>query len=313
MSKAGIRCIRLTAAMVAAGALTLAAPAAASTVVGAEHGNVVIPASWGHKAPVIDVTMTADGFALPDSVHAGFVTFRVGTPDATYHALQGVAVQPGHTLDEVIADFQLGLSDLRSENAEGHRNLLRDAVLIGGVVTSNYAPMSVTVPLEAGTYYFFDQNEIGVPGSAPPRVHTLSVHGNMKWEGMPEFSAVIGMGGHDGMAMFESPASMDANASVLIYNNADQLHEAVWRPVQPGTTDAYITDYYRAITENLPRLPSPYAGPTRGLQAMSPGRFAVLQLDVPPGEYALVCAVPDVVTGIAHTRNSGMFKVVTLT
>ena len=89
--------------------------------------------------------------------------------------------------------------------------------------------------------------------------------------------------GTNGMAMFESPASMPAKGSVLIYNNSDQVHEAVWRPVVPGTTQSYIDDYYRAINQNLPRLPSPYAGPTRGLQAMSPGRFAVLQMDTPPG------------------------------
>jgi hypothetical protein len=297
--------------LVAAGAVAFASPAAASTVVGAEHGNVVIPASWGDKAPVIDVTMTNAGFSLPDSVHAGFVTFRVGTPDPTYHALQGLSLKAGHTIDEVIADFQLGLSNDRAENALGSRNLLVHANLIGGVVTDAYAPLSVTVPLEAGTYYFFDQLEIGEPGTAPPRLHTLSVHGNMKWNGLPEFSSIIGLTGQ-GETMFEAPSSFDANGSTLIYNNADQVHEAVWRPAQPGTTDAYIDDYYYRINNGLPRLPSPYAGPTRGLAAMTPGRFAVLQMDMAPGLYVLVCAVPDTTTGIAHTRNGGMYKVVTL-
>jgi|GEM_PF-3363695 len=312
MSKAGIRSLRFAVLLVVAGTFAFNSPAVASTVVSAEHGTVVVPASRGHKAPVIDVVMTGDGFSLPDSVHAGFVTFRVSTPDPTYHALQGLSVTKGHTIEEVFADFQLGLSASRDQNAEGSRNLLRDAVLIGGIVTDAYAPMSVTVPLTAGTYYFFDQNEVGEPGTALPTAHVLKVHGNLKLDGLPGFSSLVGLTGQHGMTLFQSPASFDADGSVLIYNDSDQLHEAVWRPVQPGTTDAYITAYYNAITQNLPRLPSPYAGSTRGLASLSPGRFAVLRMDMPPGPYALVCAVPDVITGIAHTRNGGMFKVVTL-
>ena len=315
MSNAGKRSFRIAASLLAAGALTLGAPAAASTVVGAEHGKVVIPASWGKKAPVIDISMTTAGFDMPDAVHAGFVTFRVSSPESGYHALQGLSVTEGHTLEQVIADFQLGLSSDAAARAEGSRNLLAHATLIGGVVTTPEAPFSVTVPLEAGTYYFFDQNEIGAPGAPLPTVHALQVHGNAKWEGLPEFSSVIGMNashGDHGMPMFHAPASMAANGTTLIYNDSDQIHEAQWRTVKAGTTNAYLDEYYYALNNNLPRPPIPWTGPVRGLQAMSPGRFAVLQMNLPPGLNALVCLVPDIANGGSHAR-MGMRQIVTLT
>jgi len=311
MSIAGKRSFRLAASLAVAGALAFASPAAASTVVGAEHGNVVVPASWGKKAPVIDVTMTTAGFDLPDSVHAGFVTFRVGSPEDSYHAFQGLSVKPGSTLAQVIADFQLGGSTDPAQRAQGHRNLLVHATLIGGVVTTPEAPLSVTVPLDAGTYYFFDQNEIGALGSPPPAVHTLTAHGNAKWEGLPEFSSVIGLtmgGGATDMPMFNAPDSLDAHGATLIYNNSDELHEAVWVRVKDGTTDAYLDDYYNRINNNLPRIPAAWLSTQRGLQAMSPGRFAVLQLDLPPGLNALLCLIPGDETGFSHAR-AGMHKV----
>ena len=44
---------------------------------------------------------------------------------------------------------------------------------------------------------------------------------------------------------------------------------------------------------------------------MSPGQFAVFHLDLPPGQYALVCLVPDDRTGVPHSH-MGMHQVVTL-
>lgn len=313
MSIAGKRSVRLAASLVVAGALAFASPAAASTVVGAEHGKVVVPASWGKKAPVIDVTMTTDGFDLPDSVHAGFVTFRVGSPEDGYHALQGLSVKPGATLDQVITDFELGGSAIPAERAQGHRGLLEHATLIGGVVTTPLAPQSVTIPLDAGTYYFFDQNAIGPVGSPAPPVHTLTAHGNAKWEGMPAFSSVIGMSMSEGdMPMFNAPDSFDAHGATLIYNDSDELHEAVFVTVKPGTTTAYLDDYYNRINNGLPRIPAAWTSTQHGLQAMSPGRFAVLQLDLPTGLNALLCLIPSDETGISHAR-MGMHKVVNLT
>jgi hypothetical protein len=296
----------MTASVLAAGALALSSPGAASANPASHHA-----AGQGSRSTVISITMTAAGFTMPTSAHAGWVTFKVGSPDAGSHALQGLSVKKGHTLAEVLYDYALGISDDRMENAQGARNLLRDATLIGGVVTNPYAPISATVPLTAGTYYFFDLNEVGLPGTPPPRVHTLRVHGRMHWSGMPRFSSVVGMTMAGDMPMFDSPSSFDTDANILVYNNSDEIHEAVWRPAVAGTTDAFLNQYYADVDAGRPHAPAPWLDTSRGLQAMSPGRFAVLHLDAPDGLYALLCQVPDELTGIAHSH-LGMHRMVTL-
>jgi hypothetical protein len=311
MSRAGRRTFRTAAAILAVAALALSSPAAASAQKESEQGQVHLPGGFDGRAPVIPVTLSnASDFAFPESVHAGFVTFKVGSPDTTYHALQGIRVNPGHTLAQVLHDFELGLSDSRADNAQGAKQLVVDATLMGGVVTSSYAPMSVTMPMTPGTYYFFDQNDIG--GPVPVRIHTLKVTGKMRWSGMPGFSSIIGMTiNSEGMPAFVAPNNFDADGNILIYGQGDELHEAVFRSIKPGITDDYITQYYKDLDAGLPHAPSPWLDTQHGLQAMSPGQFAILHLDLPPGLYALVCLVPDDVTGLAHSH-MGMHQVVTL-
>ncbi len=311
MSRGRKRTLKATLGLVAVAVLAITTPAAAAPLHKSGQGKSGISASAGKQAPVIPIRITtADGFTAPKSVHAGFVTFKVSTPESSYHALQIVRLKPGHTLTQVLADFTLGLSDSRAQNAEGSRDLFRDATLMGGVVTSSFAPMSVTVPLTPGTYYLFDQNEVG--GATPVRVHTLKATGRMNWSGMPRFSSIIGMViTSDDMPAFSAPTDLKADGNILMYGQGDELHEAVFRPVLAGTTDAYITQYYKDLDAGLPHAPSPWTGIQHGLQAMSPGQFAVFHLDLPPGLYALVCLVPDDVTGIAHSH-MGMHQVVTL-
>jgi hypothetical protein len=310
MLQAGKRSFRIAASLLAAGALALSSPGTASAA-SAHHSASHPHAAHASKTQVISVTMTTAGFTMPSSIHAGYVTFKVGSPDAGSHGLQGLSVRKGHTLAQVIYDYQLGLSDDRMQNAEGARNLVRDAVLVGGVVTNSYAPISVTIPLAAGTYYFFDINEVALPGSPPPRMHKLRVHGAMNHGSLPRFDSVLGMIMTDDMPRFSAPSSFDTDRGILVYNNSDEIHEVVWRPVVAGTTDAFLTQYYADFDAGRPHAPAPWLDTSRGLQAMSPGRYAVLHVTMTDGLYALLCQVPDDKTGIAHSH-MGMHQIVTM-
>ena len=292
--------------MLAVAALAISSPAAAATASNARHGN-----EHGHTSLISVNITTTDGFSLPHSVHAGWVTFQVGTPESSYHALQVLRLKGHSTLSQVLADFTLGLSDSRADNARGSTQLVQDATLMGGVVTSSYAPQSVSIPMTPGTYYAFDQNEIG--GATPVRVHTLKVTGKMDWAGMPGFSSVVGMFINNmDMPQFAAPSSIQAKSNILMYGQGDELHEAVFRPILPNVDDAYITQYYKDLDAGLPHAPSPWTDIQHGLQAMSPGQFAVFHVNLPPGHYALVCLVPDDTTGIAHSH-MGMHHVLDLT
>jgi len=304
------RAFRIVLGGAALSMLALGAPAAAS---GVHPGQVNLPiSSWGHgRTQTYDITMsTAQEFSAPSRVTAGWVTFRVGSADSDYHGLEIARVNPGHTLDEVINDLQMGLGTDHAAEAQGARQLVRDGTLMGGVVTSSYAPMEATLPLTPGTYYMFDFAEFDQ--ATPVNVHTLRVVGHMNWAGMPAFDSVVGMYMDPaGMPAFAAPTDFSATGSFLVYGQGDELHEATFRPTKPGTTDQYISDFYTALDAGLPHGPSPWTDAQHGFNAMSPGQFAVFHLDLPPGDYALICYVPSDETGYPHSH-MGMHQMVTL-
>lgn len=298
------------AASIAAVALVGASPAAAA---GVHPGQVNLPvSSWGHRhIQTVNIRMsTAKEFTAPTKLHAGWVTFRVSAADNDYHGFDVMRVNPGHTLAEVLNDLQLGLSGDLNSQAIGARQLVRDGTLMGGVVPSPYGPMEATLPLTKGTYYMVDFAEFDTAN--PVKVHKLKVTGHMNWAGMPRFSSVVGMFmDTEGMPKFAAPTDFGAHSSFLVYGVGDELHEATFRPTQPGVTDQYITDFYNALDAGLPTPPSPWTDAQHGFNAMSPGQFAVFHLNLPPGSYALACYVPSDETGRAHAH-MGMHQMVTL-
>jgi len=258
------------------------------------------PSVFTGHAPTIDVNVTTDGgFTLPKNVRAGFVTFKVSSPEDAYHGWQIFRLENGATVDQVVQDLANGVNGATfEENAEGAAALLHDATLIGGVVTTPYAPISVTVPMERGTYYVFDIADIF--NGVTPRVHTLRAVGTPNWKGLPRYSQVIlaEMQGMD--PRFVAPTDEHANGTYLVVNApSDEIHEAVWRQVVPGTTDQYLTDYYNSVLAGTP-MTRPWLDSQHGLQAMSPNRFAVIHIDLPPGDYALICYVPSDESGLPH-------------
>jgi hypothetical protein len=271
------------------------AGASAAGASGATAAPAAETSARGGQIPVISVSMTdAGGFSLPGVVHSGLVTFRVTSPEDSFHALQGVRVNPGFTIDDIIHDLTLGLSDNPADNALGHQLLLQQAVLIGGVVTAPDGPISVTVQLERGTYYFLDLNDFYLTGITP-RVHTLEARGAMVSAGLPAYDTIIGaaMSGPDDLPIFQNvPAEFRHNGTFLFVNASDELHEAVFRPTRDGITDQYITDFYNAVISGGPRPESPWIGRQRGLQALSPNRWAIVHIELNTGPNALICYVP---------------------
>ncbi len=301
--------LRLATGVLASSLLVLGSATTAEAKAGAPDYRAA--SSFDGDAPTIDVNVTTDaGFSLPSDVRAGFVTFKVSTPESGYHGFQGFRLKNGASLATVMEDFRLGVAaETAEENAAGARGLLQHATLIGGVVTSSFAPISVTVPLEPGTYYFFDLNDFFTP--VTPRVHTLQAVGVGHWSGLPRYDATIYtvMDSAD-QPRFIAPTDQSATGTFLVVNPADEIHEAVWRSVQPGTTDEYIQQYYDAFLAGNP-IARPWLDIQHGLQAMSPERFAVIHIDLPPGLYAMLCLVPSDESGLPHAY-IGMHQVVTL-
>jgi hypothetical protein len=320
MSLLNSRVSRRTALVAGGGGALLAATAAVASAGDVDTAN---RGGGGGRPTVVRVSLTDAGFRLPRAVPAGLVTFRITSPETTYHALQGFRLKDGGTLTEIIEALRGGVNDDRAAAAAGHRVLLAKAELIGGAVGFEQRVISVTVLLEPGTYHFLDVNDYFLEGLANPRVQTMRVVGRRGRVQLPAFDETIAAVDHD-MDMtdgehhdtfgFLSPRVLPRRGSFFMVNASNEIHDIVWRHAKPGTTDEYLLAYYAAVVNGTPLPgPSPWLEPnTHGLQGVSPGRWAVVELGFDePGDYALVCYVPSKVTGVPHTLE-GMLQMTEL-
>lgn len=260
---------------------------------------------------LVKVRMTQKGFWLPRSIHAGLITFRVSTPDAQGHTLQGFKLKSGETLSETLAAFRKAVSHDPATSAAGIRELGEDITAVGGAMVDPVTPVWATLPLEAGKYYFFDFNELFVPGG---RVHfqPLCVHGDFEPERPPAHQGTIVQRDTPAGPRFSAPRWFDTDNTFLVVNRAPEIHEAVFEQVKPGTENEDLTAYFNVIAHGGTPAHNPFAEQgMRGLAGMSPGRHAWLHFDPPAGTYALLCFIPDDMTGIPHAFE-GMHRIIHL-
>lgn len=271
-------------------------------------GSTATATASAHTVPsTIHVEMTlSDGFTLPRSVHAGWTTLRVSTPDQSggfLHYLQGFRTRQGATPEQVVADFRQALTGDPASAAAAVVALGRDAELVGGAAIDAATTVSVTLPLTAGSYYFMDLNDFFVPGQQVT-LERLRVTG--AFSGRPPGSdATFAMRTKGGKPAYVAPASVRNGGTFLVANRSSEIHELALQRVNPGTTDADIDRFFGSGG------PSPFAEPSlRGMGSLSPGRVAFLHIDrLPSGPYVFLDFVPDHKTGIPHAL-TGMHKVV---
>jgi len=322
MSLLNSRVTRRSALVAGGGGALVAAVAAAASAEGPAAAPAAATGTEADRIPVMPVVLTDAGFTVWRKVQAGLVTFKISSPETTYHALQGFRLKNGGTLTDIIEALRGGVNDDRAAAAAGHRVLLEKADLIGGAVGVQDGPIYVTVLLEPGTYYFLDVNDYFIEGLANPRVQTLQVVGRRGSVQLPAFDQTIlavphEMDGDDEMDHttfgFVTPTTLPRRATYLMINASDEIHDIVWRHAKPGTTDAYLSEYYQAVVNGTPLPgPSPWLEPnTHGLQGISPWRWAVVSIGFAAGDYATVCYVPSDETGIPHTLE-GMHRMVTM-
>lgn len=304
MSRISTLSVRATGSLLASVALVAGSQVAASAV--------------DHNGPtVISVNVTTDGgFTLPSTVHSGPVTFKFSSPENAFHAIQGFYLLPGATLEQVYEDINNALSGVPERVVEGMHGLAAHIVEIGGAVTSHLGTQEVTIPMEKGTTYWLDLADFGVV--EPPRTHVLKVHGNFKDAELPAYSAVFEATMDGDNPIFRGPTTFPHDGTFLGVVTGDELHEFVFRPTRTDfiVTDDYISAWYDFIAGRTPTPPpngTPWSGRQAGLQSLSPGRWAITKINLPPGRYGLICFVPsDELPGLPHGW-IGMHQIVTLT
>ena len=280
---------RMMGALVAAGVM---APAVAGCGRGnAQAGEAAVVAA----APAV-VTYTARDFSFegPAEITAGHTEFRLVNAGQALHHLQIVKLEEGKTMQDFVAAMQAGgpppewMVEVGGPNAPDP----------GGQANA-------TVLMEAGNYLvlcFVDVPD-HVPHVAKGMIKELKVTGAAPaGDAMPAADVVMALNDYS----FTLSKPLAAGRQVIrVENGARQPHEVEIIKLAPGKT----LDDLMGWMQNMQGPPP--ASAIGGVAALVPGVVNNFSVDLTPGEYVLICFIPDAGDQRPHFMH-GMVQTITV-
>ena len=248
------------------------------------------------RPPVIAIGATDYAFQVPDTMRAGLATFTLRNAGAEVHHLQIIRLDSGKTMD----DFR---AIMRAEAMPPAWVRLSGGP--GAVLPGDSA--SVTLELVPATYVFlcFIPAADHVPHVAKGMMRVVTVvppSGDAPAAAAPR--ADVGMVLAD--YRFELSGALRAGQQVIeVTNVSRQPHEVAIVRLAPGRT----TQEFVAWTNDM-KQPAP-GRPVGGTTGLLPGERNWLSLDLEPGNYVLLCFVPDPSDGRSHIEH-GMVREFTI-
>lgn len=234
-----------------------------------------------HAPAVVTITATDYAFEAPDTVPAGWTTFRLMNHGATLHMGQLVELEEGRTLAEFREAYYEAWRTVGPRPAWGVRS--------GGPGPAEPgASSNATLDLEPGSYAWYDPmyGEDKVPyvfgkGMARPFVVTAS-GGETSGQAAPEPTVTITMTEY----AFRPSAPLTAGRHLIrVENLGREPHEASLIKLAPGKTLDDLQAWLRGF-EGPP--PASILG---GVAALAANHQAYFEADLTPGDYVLLCFV----------------------
>ncbi len=230
------------------------------------------------------VTITAKDFAFeaPDSIPAGVTTIRLVNQGPSLHHAQLIRFDQGKTLDDFMAAIKAG----------GPPPMW--AIPVGGPnPPAPGAEASITETLEVGSYAvvcFVDVPD-HVPHVMKGMSHAFVVTPSaaMAAEPTPDVNLQL----VDYTFTF-TPALTAGKHVIRVDNAAQQPHEFFIAKLDSGRTIADLEKWAETYKGPPPALPM------GGLAAIAPGMHGFVNIDLPAGDYALLCFVSDAKDGKPH-------------
>ena len=242
-------------------------------------------------APRVVTVTTADySFESPAEIPAGLVTLQLVNRGPSPHHIQLVKLGEGKTVDDFVAALKAGGPPPRWATMAGGPNPP------GGRDTA-----SATLPLEAGNYAMicFIPGPDGVPHLMKGMIRPLTVTpGSGAAATEPAADAVMKLVDYD----FEFSAPLTAGRrTIRVENTGAQPHEVVFVRLHTGKEPMEFAEWGE---KQVGPAPADLAG---GVSAIMPGTHAFVDVDLEPGEYGLICFIPDMKDGKGHYHH-GMVK-----
>jgi hypothetical protein len=240
---------------------------------------------------ILTVTASDYKFDAPDQIPAGLVTVQLVNRGPSPHHVQLLRLGEGKTAADLQAAVQKG-------------QLPRWAMPAGGPNPPEVGGTSeVRMPLEAGEYVMvcFIPDTAGVPHMAHGMVRPLRVTpASGAAASTADTTADLEMTLVDYDFKLSGPISPGRHL-VRVTNSAKQPHEFVFVRLQPNKGPL---DFARWGEHQVGPAPGTMHG---GISAIMPGTVAYVPVDLPAGDYALLCFIPDVKDGKPHYTH-GMAK-----
>jgi len=256
---------------------------------------VPVPSDAVTLSPQEVVVRTRDFvFEAPDTVQSGATVFRLVNDGPEFHHIVLARLDEGRTADEMLRHVAHGAEAYAS--APG-------VTLIGGPNTPGVPgeETNATVELRPGTYVMLCviPSPDGIAHHMKGMVKELVV--------VPAAGPVAPMPRADLLMVlddyaFDTDVEIRAGRrTIRIENAAEQPHEVLFVKLEPGRTAADFLNFMHK-PEGLP--PGKLVG---GNTPMARGEVNLVTIDFEPGEYALLCFIPDAGDGKPHFMH-GMVK-----
>ena len=241
--------------------------------------------------PVVTITAADYAYTAPDTIPAGVVKVRLVNRGPSLHHVQFVQLGPGKTVDSLMAALR---------NPGPPPAWMR--MVPGPNPPAPNGVAELTTTLAAGNYVIvcFVPDEHGMPHFTHGMLRPVVVAPR---GGAPAVEPAADV--QVDLADYSFTLSKDITAgrhTLKLVNAGGQPHEMFIARLGPGATAQQLVRY--VLTGMHGRPP---ALPLGGASGMVPGDHAYVTMNFAPGDYALICFLPDAKDGREHAVH-GMVK-----
>jgi uncharacterized cupredoxin-like copper-binding protein len=247
----------------------------------------------------INFDATEYSYTLPDSIPAGTVTLVMRNAGKEAHHAQFVKFNTGVTFQQFTAALQQG---------EGPALALVSLQGGTGALDPGTNTESVTVNLQPGDYAVlcFLTGADGIPHFAKGMIKPLTVTAPTGATSATKPNTTVSITLHD--FAFDSPDTLPTGSNAwAITNSGPQPHELQVAKLAAGGSANDVLNFFSTPTPSGP----PTFQSVGGFQGVDAGLSGSLTLNLPAGQYAFYCAIPDPTNGKRHLQE-GMLKQVTI-
>jgi hypothetical protein len=237
---------------------------------------------------VLTVTASDYGFDAPAETPAGLTEIRLVNKGPSLHHIQLMRLADGKTLDDFLAALQGEQPPTWATPA-------------GGPAPPEVGGTSVSIEaLEPGNYAMicFIPAVDGMPHAMKGMTRALKVVGPSRATPEPEADIVVTLVDYD----FQLSKPLTAGKhTIRVDNGGQQPHEIAIVRMNAGKKPADFTAW------GMKPVGPPPGTIHGGLSGIMPGSHSFIEVDLPAGEYALLCFLPDAKDGKPHFEH-GMAK-----